>query len=362
MKKIVEKLTSVVIEITDKCNLQCRHCMNRPDSVGIETDIEQLSFAIEKINRFGVDKIYFSGGEPLLHKSIIDIIDLCKDYPIISFVITTNGLLLTSEIMKAIEKHKNLTLQFSIDGTTASTYEYLRGKGTFEQFIDKIKIWDTSNVQYGLARTCISKDNYKEIENIYEFCLSHRLIPSFLFADALGNAKSNWDQLDTTLAEKIWCINTINRLNNKYNYSISPPEAPATCNFTEGAGICSLLIRANGRVAPCQFFYDDSVGNIFTDEIEDILSHERISQYIEIARERKEILEKGERCKSCKVKAGCHYGCMGKANNLGNILSYDGECELRIMTAICYSNHLITLNENAIKQNSIHPFEENVAP
>ena len=64
------------------------------------------------------------------------------------------------------------------------------------------------------------------------------------------------------LAEKVWCIGEINRLNKIYNQSVSPPEPPSTCNFTNGGGICSLLIRADDRIAPCQFFYDQSLGNM----------------------------------------------------------------------------------------------------
>lgn len=353
--KTPKKLKTVMIEITDRCNLHCRHCMNRPDCMDIEMSLAEYSLVMNKIGEYGVEKVFISGGEPLLHSNISDIINMCELYPDVIFVITTNGLLLSENTMRDIEKRDNLTLQFSIDGISKFAYESIRGDNTFDVFIDKIRIWKSSKIKQGLARTCINKHNVKEIAQIYTFCLQNRLIPSFLFVDALGNGKSNWEELDTSLAEKIGCIGEINRLNNKYNYSVTPPEAPATCNFTEGDGVCSLLVRSGGRVAPCQFFYDDSIGNIFTDSIHEILTHRWLEDHKKISAKRKEFLSKTPRCQGCKIKDGCNFGCVGKANELGNIMSYDGLCELRTLTTICYSNQLITYSDNVRKINAILP-------
>ena len=185
-----------------------------------------------------------------------------------------------------------------------------------------MNIWDRSSVKNGLARTCITKNNYREVPQIYSFCIEHRLIPSFTFVSALGNGIDNWDNLDTSMAQKMWCIDSINRLNNKYHLDISPPESPATCNFTEKSGIGGLLIRADGNIAPCQYFYNKTIGNIYTDEIDDILKHPLITQLYETAQKRREILENSSKCKNCKVKARawspegptCDYGMYVEEN------------------------------------------------
>lgn len=353
-------LKTVLLEITDKCNLNCTHCMNRPDCKGIETDINKIRNLFEKFAQYNAEKVYISGGEPLLHKSIYEIIQSCADYPKVKFIITTNGLLLNESLLCLIDSVNNVTLQFSIDGVSTDAYEALRGQNTFSMFIEKIKLWDSLSKKQGLARTCLNKYNYKELPQIYKYCLQHRLYPSFIFLSALGNGKKNWDCLELNLAQKIWCIDSINKLNNRLNINILPPEAPATCNFTENTGVGSLLIRADGRVAPCQYFYDDSLGNIFEDEIPDILNSPWIKEHCSIANERKNILENSPKCQSCKIKSGCNFGCMGIAQNLGNIMSYDGLCDLRVMTSICYSNRLITMNENAQKTNVVQISKEDI--
>ena len=215
-----------------------------------------------------------------------------------------------------------------------------------------LKIWDNSSLRQGLARTCVTKKNFKEIPAIYRFCLEHRLFPSFTFVGRLGNSVINWQQLELNVAQKIWCIDIINKLNDQYRLNVSPPEAPATCNFTLHTGVSSLLIRVDGRVAPCQYFYDDSLGNIYKDEIEDIFHSAWIDEHCELAARRKKELLNSSRCKSCKIRAGCGLGCMGLANNLGDVMGYDGLCDFRIKTTICYSNRLITANSNTQRSNA----------
>lgn len=353
------KLKTVLLEITDKCNLNCRHCMNRPDEIGIETSVEQIDKLLVKFEKYETEKVFISGGEPLVHKSICEIINLCSKYPLISFVITTNGLLLSNEIIMLAEKIPNLLFQFSIDGISSNSFDAIRGNGSYDLFQKKITLWKSLSIKRALGRTCLNKYNYKELPLIYKFCVDHNIFPSFLFISMLGNGLKNWSELELNLGEKIWCINEINRLNNEFGLNITPPEAPASCNFTEGAGVSSLLIRADGRVAPCQYFYNESIGNIFEDEICDILNNPWIENIKKIAEQRKETLKLSEQCQNCKIKEGCNYGCIGMANDMGNIMLYDGLCSLRIMTTLCYSNRLIIMNQTAIKSNSIKALDIN---
>ena len=89
----------VRIAINERCNLRCVYCMPEegvdflPSEELLRTDEIKRLISIFSIN--GVRKIRFTGGEPLLHKEIIDMIHYSSQIKgIDSIHLTTNGLLL----------------------------------------------------------------------------------------------------------------------------------------------------------------------------------------------------------------------------------------------------------------------------
>ncbi|MDR2140838.1 MAG: GTP 3',8-cyclase MoaA [Deltaproteobacteria bacterium] len=85
------------LAVTDRCNFRCVYCL--PDGAD-ESEPHTLSLAqIERILRvlgsMGVRKVKITGGEPLVHPEIVDIVRLAKNSPnIVNVTLTTNGLLL----------------------------------------------------------------------------------------------------------------------------------------------------------------------------------------------------------------------------------------------------------------------------
>jgi len=79
----VEK-KAVIIEINRVCNYKCVFC-NVPNNIGEKKDIS-LELFKERIEKY--DHVGISGGEPLLHKSLKDMILLCKNKA--SIVLATN--------------------------------------------------------------------------------------------------------------------------------------------------------------------------------------------------------------------------------------------------------------------------------
>ena len=87
------------ISVTDRCNLRCRYCM--PEE-GIELisrrDIlrsEEIVAIVRVAVRMGIDKVRLTGGEPLIRKNIVDLVEKIAGIPgILDFSMTTNGILL----------------------------------------------------------------------------------------------------------------------------------------------------------------------------------------------------------------------------------------------------------------------------
>lgn len=115
------------LQITDKCNLRCRHCYIG-EAETAELDIGAIEDIFREFEEMQGLRLMITGGEPLLHSRFSDINALL---PRFSFrkVLFTNGLLLTSPILKALKVEE---LQVSIDGIGES-HDALRGTGSFQK-------------------------------------------------------------------------------------------------------------------------------------------------------------------------------------------------------------------------------------
>ena len=93
------KINYLRISVTDLCNLRCRYCMPEEGISKVHhkdiLSVEEIEEIVKVFVSLGVDKIRLTGGEPLVRKGIIDIVqrigqlDGVKD-----LAMTTNGILL----------------------------------------------------------------------------------------------------------------------------------------------------------------------------------------------------------------------------------------------------------------------------
>ena len=84
---------TVYMEITNRCNLNCRTCYNRSglNKETHEMSIDQIKGIIKLFSAYGAKRFLFSGGEPSLHSEFGEIIKLIDSNPEYSFGFVTNG-------------------------------------------------------------------------------------------------------------------------------------------------------------------------------------------------------------------------------------------------------------------------------
>lgn len=101
------------IEITQNCNLICRHCYEESSrrTCKPEMTFENFTFIVDELVQFGVSGIQLVGGEPLVHSRIREMIDYVAGK--FSYIeIYTNGTLLTDALLNQIAHH-GMTLALS---------------------------------------------------------------------------------------------------------------------------------------------------------------------------------------------------------------------------------------------------------
>ena len=137
----VKKITSLIIEPTNTCNLRCTFCFV---TEGMTREGGFMDFDLfKKIIDDSPDLEHLcmhNWGEPLLHKNIFKMIEYAKNKGVNYVVMNTNGTLLTDKMIDKVVNSKLDIIRFSIDGS-AETFMRVRGVELkkIEQNINKLK-------------------------------------------------------------------------------------------------------------------------------------------------------------------------------------------------------------------------------
>ena len=101
------------IVVTRRCNLACTYCSEFDDFSKPVRTAEMLG-RIDHLAALGTTVITLTGGEPLLHPDLEQIIQRIRRYGIIAFMVT-NGYLLTPERIKKLNRAGLDRMQISVD-------------------------------------------------------------------------------------------------------------------------------------------------------------------------------------------------------------------------------------------------------
>lgn len=127
------------IESSYACNLKCVMCPRHFEGVpqGMFT-LEMFEKWIEPhVGKFKY--VHLTGwGEPLMNRDLPEIVRRCREKGVWT-CFTSNGLLLKQPLDRKILDTNLELISVSCDADNAETYEYVRGKGTFDLLVDRLK-------------------------------------------------------------------------------------------------------------------------------------------------------------------------------------------------------------------------------
>ncbi|MBU0958906.1 MAG: radical SAM protein, partial [Nanoarchaeota archaeon] len=132
-----EQIYPLYVEISPSgaCNHRCIFCAL--DFMGYKQnflDTKRLRAIITEMSSLGVKSIMFGGeGEPLMHPDIVKIIQHTREMGI-DVALTTNGVLLTKDIIEEILPYLSW-IKVSLDAATSSTYSKIHRTKAEDYFI-----------------------------------------------------------------------------------------------------------------------------------------------------------------------------------------------------------------------------------
>jgi MoaA/NifB/PqqE/SkfB family radical SAM enzyme len=159
------RLIALWIQITGTwCNLECRHCLNasgpkRPWLRPLETGV--MRQAIADAERLGVREIYFTGGEPFLHKDVLEILEVSLG--VASTTVLTNGTLIDERMADALAAlgraaPYSLEIRVSIDSVDRDRNDAIRGAGAWGGAVRAVELLTARGLLPIVTATDIADD------------------------------------------------------------------------------------------------------------------------------------------------------------------------------------------------------------
>lgn len=331
---------SVVLELTYKCNHQCKFCScpwydsNGHYPCGQELNLAQWKQAIDKLYDCGIESFSVTGGECLLKDCLADILLYIKEESWKrgkpdGIVLISNGLLMNMDYLKLF-KYCNVHLSMSLPGI--ETFKYHTGVNNAEGVLH----WFQEAQNMGMNTTVnvtVTKKNYHElfetlsvgILNGASSVLINRFLPG-------GRGLAYQEELALTSDELNGMLDTaedVLTLSNRYGQTgteiplcaIKSTKKYKHISFGTKCAAAKdfFVIDPAGQVRTCNHS-PKVVGNVFDNEIVSDTAYWNVfahSQY------------HPSMCQSCKSISICDCGCREVANIL-----HGSPCEIDSSTNI----------------------------
>ena len=254
------------ISVTDLCNLRCRYCM--PEK-GIDKTAHQNVLNYEEMFRLvqafiksGINKIRITGGEPLVRRDCLKLIEcIGKEPGVKDFSITTNGRVLKKYARQLKDAGLN-RVNVSLDTLDAEKYASITRVGKLSDVLEGIEEAERVGLSpLKINTVLIGGFNVSEIKDLVNLTvekpISLRFIELMPMGEASSWAEENFVSNDVVL-DKVKQLIPIPRADKSSpaRYYKLPGAAgtvglisPVSCSF---CGDCNRIrLTSTGQLKPC---------------------------------------------------------------------------------------------------------------
>ena len=301
----------VMLDTTNRCNIRCVMC-HFAYPAAWEQQLERwtpefLALVEREVFPHTYQAQLSLGTEPLVWKAFPDLLDACKRAGVPYIEMYTNGLLITEELAEKIVATPMSRVQLSLEGGTKEGFESVRVGASFERFKRGVRLLSEAKARAGSLLPVLQfnitmlRRNAHELETMLhlakELGVTDLDFRHVIVHDGLGmedesflNDKPGFNRLMRRARELAVELGLAIVFQPKDFDLGQPADAAATTPLAlrpdvvkpvqylpvppppavEGHGSpeCwapwrQVLIRADGSVVPCPFWYtDDTMGNL----------------------------------------------------------------------------------------------------
>ncbi len=158
----------VAWNITRRCNLRCVHCYAMAQTTA---DPDELTFAeasrfLDGLAAFNVPAVLFSGGEPLMHPRVFDLLQHAAQRGLHASL-STNGTLIDQPTACRLRDVGVTYVGISLDGLAATNDRFRGVAGAFDLAVLGMRACRDAGLRVGLRFT-MTRENVNDIPGLLE--------------------------------------------------------------------------------------------------------------------------------------------------------------------------------------------------
>ena len=179
----------VRLSLTDRCDLACIYC--RPDrSDGYaekRLDLAAWGTMVEGLIASGVRRVRITGGEPLLHRDVVEVVRRLAAQPLLEDVALTTNATRLARLALPLRQAGLRRITISIDTLDPERFRHLTRGGNLAAVLDGIEAARAVGFdEIKLNAVIVRGENDDELERLTCFAWEKGLIPRFLEVMAIG--------------------------------------------------------------------------------------------------------------------------------------------------------------------------------
>ncbi len=256
-----------IFDVTKLCNQRCPMC-NIWKTKSEDMSLESIEQKAKELKKFGIGYVFLQGGDPLVRKDIIDIVDVFLKNGIRPTIIT-NGILLNPKTAEEIAK-RECNLAISIDSLIPERYALLRGTDTLRRVqrniaaIDDLKGKHKGN--WSITTTVTKMTELKDVQAIRKYAYRHGFMYAIRpYITVSGTAGKKDEKLVYDYRDVLNIFEYMLRKAQKENL-FAALIYEEHINYIMGKDMpeCdamnySFLMKETGEIAPCIEFPDKKI-------------------------------------------------------------------------------------------------------
>ncbi|MBU4232784.1 MAG: radical SAM protein [Desulfobacterales bacterium] len=184
------------LDLTYRCNNNCRHCWLRISPKAkerkSELSFEEIKRVVNEARKMGCQKWNISGGEPMLRPDFPEIFGYITSKSV-SYSLNTNGTLINPEIAHLLKRKGNKMV--ALYGATADVHDHItRNPGSFEATMQGFAYLKEAGAGF-TVQLIPMRSNYHQFDAMVELAQSlsshYRIGAAWLYLSACGSRRRN---------------------------------------------------------------------------------------------------------------------------------------------------------------------------